>query len=108
MRRPTNFGLIGIALVLAACATSPRGKELQAAQALRTVNELTTTAVDLDVVGPDEAEAVLAVTRTARKYLQRSIAARRAGEPREVWEALLDSALDALAEAQALLAKENQ
>lgn len=98
-----RYALVVLLLAAVAACKTPQHTELAVAKSIKTVNDLTALAVDNDIVSPDDAEVIQGFTRTATMELQRSVAARRAGQPRDVWQRALESALDALAQAQAIL-----
>lgn len=90
-------------LALAACSsTTPKGRELAAATAIRTVDQSATAALDFGIITPDQGEKVLALRDAAEAALRRAVAARRA-QNKEAWEVALDSMEAALSAAQAAL-----
>jgi hypothetical protein len=95
--------ILALLLVLAACATTPQGRELQTAKAIQGVNDNAVVALNFDIISADEGEAVQAATRTMTRDLKRAIAARRAGEPLEAWERIMLGIQDALKEASRIL-----
>jgi len=105
MTRRTVWALVLVALC-AACATTPQQRELAAAQAIARVNDSAVTALDFGIIKADAGEAIQALTRTATEELRRCVAARRAGEPRDVWAAVLETTLGLLGRAEAILAGE--
>jgi len=95
--------LMAMFLVLAACASSPKGKIMQQAIAVEATNDLATTAVDYDLISVDQALKVQELTRLAAKDVRRAWAALKAGKPLEVVNRIIASAVDALERADAII-----
>ena len=95
---------IPILLVIAACATTPQGRELQAVKTITNINDSTVTALDFGIIKADEGVAIQALTRAATVDLKRAIAARRAGQAYETWDRLLNIVDTVLVEASRILA----
>ena len=102
MRRTTIWP-VAFLLLVAACASTPRQRELQAIGAIQSVNGATVTALDYGVISADEGEAVQVATRTATSALKGAIAARKAGKALDVYDAILSGVQTALAEALRIL-----
>lgn len=102
MRRAHVIAALALVAAVAACK-SPQATEVTVAATIAGINDQAALAVEYGILSPDDGEAILALTRTATLELTRSVAARRAGEPREVWQRAVDVALDALAQAQRIL-----
>jgi len=84
-------------LLVAACATTPIGREMQAVKALTAANDAAVSALDFGVIKADDGVAIQEITRAATADLKRAIAARRAGASIETWErimAIVDDALE--------------
>lgn len=100
MRRNTFIALL---LVAAACATTPQGRELQIANAIRDTNNAAVTALDFGIIKADEGAAIQAITQVATADLKRAIGARRSGAPLQEWERIVSIIEDALIRAAVLL-----
>lgn len=85
--------------VLAACATTPNGKVVQAASAVTAVNDGAVIALDYELITVEQAKEVQKYTRLAANEIRRASAAIRAGEPRSVIDAILATARDYVAQA---------
>ena len=92
-------------LLMASCAATPIQREMQYAISIKQVQDQTVSALDFGILSADVGEAIQAGTRTATDALKRAIAARRDGLPLTVQDALLDTALSAIVNVQAILAK---
>lgn len=103
MRKATP--LLLVLALLAACATTPRGKAYQYTKTLTGINRTTATALDYDIIKVEEAVAVQAATRAATTDLKRAIAGINAGQPADVTERIFALVLASINEAQRLLAK---
>ena len=89
-------------LLIAACAATPRQREMQYVQAIKAANDATAAALDFDIIKASEAEAVQAATRTATVALREAIAGRRAGKT-DAWDIALKAVEKALSEAMRIL-----
>ena len=103
MTRRIMFAVI-IATVCVACGSTAQQREMQVAEAIKSTQRGTVTALDFNIIDADTGEVVQGVTRTATAELKRSVAARRAGAPRTTTDRILDSIMDSLREAGRLLA----
>jgi hypothetical protein len=103
LRTQKVVAVAALLLVVAACATTQRGKEIQAAAAIEGVNRGTVLALDNGIIQADEGEAVQVVTRTATSALKGAIAARKAGKAYEIWKAAIDAVYVGVKEAQRVL-----
>lgn len=92
-----------VALLLVACAATPIQRELQVARGIVDANDTTTMALDFDIISADTGEEIQVATRSLTTALKDAIAARRAGKPRSVANALLSAAEDALIRVIALI-----
>ena len=90
-------------LVLAACATSPKGRIMHQAIAVEATNDLAETAIDYDLLTVDQAKKVQEFTRLAAKDVRRAWAALQAGKPLEVVNRIIASVVDALDRADAII-----
>jgi len=101
--RSRTLALLLMAAMVAACGATQQQRELQAAKAIQTTNESTAQALDFGIIKADEGEVVQGFTRLATQDLKRAISARRAGQPKEAWERIMDIVFDGLAEAARIL-----
>lgn len=83
--------------LVAACASTPQGREVQYAQAIKTAQGSIVTALDFDIITPTQGEAAQAATRTATTALNSAVRARRTGNDRG-WSVAMDAADKALRE----------
>lgn len=98
---------IPILLLLAACAATPKQRELQYVQSLKTAQNLTVTALDNNIISADDGAKIHALLQVAIADLRRAVDARRKGAPRAVTDRILDAVEAALVEATRLINKED-
>lgn len=90
-------------IVVAGCASGPRAKAMQHANAIKAVQNSTKTALEFDLISASDGEAVATILDVAIRDLKRAIAAIKAGTPTA--DRLLNLVEDALLEAQRYLAR---
>ena len=100
----TKAFLLSALLVTAACASTPQGRELQAANAIEAANKSAKTALKFKIINPDEAQTVADITLAAETTLRRAVESRRADQDRAA-DALLDAVFEALVQVAEILEK---
>lgn len=98
-----SFALCAL-LLTAACASTSKGRELQAAEAIIGANKSATTAVTWGIITPDEGQQVRDITLVAQASLKRAIDSRRAGLG-TARDALLDAVFDAIEKVAVIMQK---
>lgn len=105
--------LLPLVALAVACAGTPKQRIFKAAKAVKATNESAATALDYDLIEPEQAEIVQGITRTATADLKRAAAALKAveaGEAKEVStiDRILAIVHDALQEAARIIGTEEQ
>lgn len=103
MRRAINItGLALAAMLVTACASTAKGRELQAAEAIIAANNSAKTALQFEIISPDDAQIIRFTTKAAETTLIRAVESRRAGQDKAA-DALLDAVFEALVKVSAML-----